>query len=314
MPFRAHCQPAPPRRQGQTQPAQLGSFCTFALRPASLGPRPTRNWVRFARFSSGPRSSGRNWLRFAQSQSGRASRSTCPRPFPGARAKLGSFCTFHLRPGPLASPNWVRFAHLPSGARGRAGPNWVRFARLPPARARGRAELGSFCTFACGVRPQPPSANPQFAVRNPQSGNWVRLARIVTSGTKRTAVNRTERLLSRRLARLVLTFPAGRNTSWGLAVPAPDADGVFIYRRLTNAFCCIENQHSAAEYANVALQPATGYSHWPLTPDNCFSTTEAMQRSNCGQVAGLVTCPPGVGDTNIPSRTPFFFSRFVSPI
>jgi hypothetical protein len=43
---------------------------------------------------------------------------------------------------------------------------------------------------------------------------------IVTNGTKRAAVNRAETLLSREFSHLVLTLPAGRTPSCGLAVPS----------------------------------------------------------------------------------------------
>jgi hypothetical protein len=84
------------------------------------------------------RCSGGNWLCLAQSLPGR------PRPFLGARAKLGLFRTIrHRRIGfvlrispsgaPAGQPNWLRFAHsslVPEASSRPAGP-----------------ELGSFCAF-----------------------------------------------------------------------------------------------------------------------------------------------------------------------
>jgi hypothetical protein len=118
---------------------KLGSFCTFCLRrPARPGP---------------------NWVRFAQSYSGGTSRPAGQRPFPGARArlglfctipsatglrrgKLGSFCTFHspgeprpTRQLPLPTyPSPLKFGFVSHDFLGQppaTGRNWVRFARLP---------------------------------------------------------------------------------------------------------------------------------------------------------------------------------------
>jgi hypothetical protein len=136
-----------------------------------------------------------NWVCFAQSPSGGASRPASPRPFPGAQAKLASFCTLRLfvEPGtdPLggwASPSGISFnpqstiANPQSWASGpqigfvlhvslpgratadttatfahipQSSQVWVRFAHFPPSAAPGRAKLGSFCAFASVRRPRP---------------------------------------------------------------------------------------------------------------------------------------------------------------
>jgi hypothetical protein len=123
---------------------ELGSFCTFSLRPTPpIGP----NWVRFAHLASGtgparglsirnPQSAIRN--RGAPGQQigfvlyVSPLRRACPRPDRGLprhavplrakRARLLAPLTkigFVLRIYPPAEPNWVRFVHFASGARPR---------------------------------------------------------------------------------------------------------------------------------------------------------------------------------------------------
>jgi hypothetical protein len=169
---------------------RLGSFCAFTFRPGQIGfvlriwpPAPARGGPKLGSFCT-------------------VSSASYPQP-----GKLGSFCTFHspaetrpTREPPLPTyPSHPKFGFV------------LRiFRRAPPPDG---AKLGSFCVF--GLR------RPRTATSfNPQSRNWVRFARIVTNGTKRTAVNGTETLLSWKFSCLVLTLPAGRTTSCESAVPS----------------------------------------------------------------------------------------------
>jgi hypothetical protein len=87
------------------------------------------------------------WLRFARSP---------PSAGPGGK-KLGSFRT-------IRSPNWVRFAHLSSGDRPRAGEIGFVLHNHSPAGHRG------------------PPARAQSRARG---ANWVRFAQIVTTEARR---------------------------------------------------------------------------------------------------------------------------------
>jgi hypothetical protein len=90
---------------------------------------------------------------------------------------------FKLQTGNLTPPNWVRFAHLPSGVRPRAGEIGFVLHNRPPAGHRFRpprahfqareAKLGSFCAFRLRRPPWagvPTIRNPQSALRNREIG------------------------------------------------------------------------------------------------------------------------------------------------
>jgi hypothetical protein len=141
--------------------SKLGSFCAFHS-PAE--PQPTRQpplptypippkfgFVLHDSLRETP-APGRNWVRFAQSLFGRAPRPAGPRPFPGARAKLGSFCTITFGGGARPEGRGQgRPAPTPPGEIGFVLRIW------PPAPAPGQrlpipdpgppaAKLGSFRT------------------------------------------------------------------------------------------------------------------------------------------------------------------------
>jgi hypothetical protein len=137
--------------------SKLGSFCAFHS-PAE--PQPTRQpplptypippkfgFVLHDSLRETP-APGRNWVRFAQSLFGRAPRPAGPRPFPGARAKFGSFCTITFGGGAEAEGSGA--GEAPAGTPGR---NWVRFAHL-----------------ACGAGPRPASSNPRSRASRRQIG------------------------------------------------------------------------------------------------------------------------------------------------
>ena len=83
------------------------------------------------------RPTSRNWVRFAHLALGGPA---CPRPFPGARVKLGLFCTIALHPA----------GSIPSSP----------------------SELGSFCTVGIGLE----WWNDGYSTRRPTPRNWVRFA------------------------------------------------------------------------------------------------------------------------------------------
>jgi hypothetical protein len=164
--------PAPARNR-----AKLASFCAFGLRrPPAAGP------IGFVLHVSALRRSGvpaRLLARMAEIW-------FCSAHLPSARAKLGSFCAFCLRPSHRPSDNGL-FPHTP------VHPSLASFCTIPFVSRSGGAELGSFCAFALqsgqigfvlrihpaagpnwvrfahfasGVRPQPASSNPQSSIRN----------------------------------------------------------------------------------------------------------------------------------------------------
>jgi hypothetical protein len=181
------------------------------------------------------------WLRFAQS---------APSPAP-AGAKLGSFCTSCLRRPPQAGVFQSTIRNRQSAILGPPGPKLGSFCTFhSPAEPRPTrqpplpiypsppkfgfvlhsllrhpppaGEIGfvwRILLSACRRRQGPsrasgPNHQPQITNHKSQASG------IVTNGTTRTAVNGAERLFRRRFACVVLTLPAGRNASCGLAVPS----------------------------------------------------------------------------------------------